>query len=43
MPKHFKRGVKREHHLLKGIEKALEEISGLKGVKKSYSREDLFE
>ena len=34
MPKHFKRGVKREHHLLKGIEKALEEISGLKGVKK---------
>jgi len=34
MPKHFKRGVKREHHLLKGIEKALEEISALKGVKK---------
>jgi len=34
MPKHFKRGVKREHHLLKGIEKPLEEISALKGVKK---------
>ena len=34
MPKHFKRGVKREHHLLKGIEKVLEEISALKGVKK---------
>ncbi|USH00281.1 DUF2103 domain-containing protein [Thermococcus argininiproducens] len=34
MPKYFKRGVKREHHLLKGIEKVLEEISALKGVKK---------
>ncbi|WP_297437978.1 DUF2103 domain-containing protein [Thermococcus sp.] len=34
MPKHFKRGVKREHHFLKGIEKPLEEIASIPGVKK---------
>ncbi|ASJ13330.1 DUF2103 domain-containing protein [Thermococcus thioreducens] len=34
MPKHFKRGVKREHHFLKGIERPLEEIARIPGVKK---------
>ncbi|AIF70230.1 hypothetical protein PAP_09260 [Palaeococcus pacificus DY20341] len=34
MPKYFKRGVKREHHLLKGILPVLEEISSIEGVKK---------
>jgi len=34
MPKHFKRGVKREHHFLKGIEKPLEEIASIPEVKK---------
>jgi hypothetical protein len=34
MPKHFKRGVKREHHFLKGLEKPLEEIASIPGVKK---------
>ncbi|MDI3475162.1 MAG: hypothetical protein PWQ79_37 [Thermococcaceae archaeon] len=34
MPKHFKRGVKREHHFLKGLEKPLEEIARIPGVKK---------
>jgi hypothetical protein len=34
MPKHIKKGVKLEHHLLKGILPALEEIAGIKGVKK---------
>ncbi|WP_087036894.1 DUF2103 domain-containing protein [Thermococcus litoralis] len=34
MPKHFKRGVKREHHFIKGIEKPLEEIASIPEVKK---------
>ena len=34
MPKHFKRGVKREHHFLKGLEKPLEEMASIPGVKK---------
>ncbi|ALV63650.1 hypothetical protein ADU37_CDS19510 [Thermococcus sp. 2319x1] len=34
MPKYFKRGVKREHHFLKGIEKPLEEIASIPEVKK---------
>ena len=34
MPKYFKRGVKREHHFLKGLEKPLEEIASIPGVKK---------
>lgn len=34
MPKHFKRGVKREHHFLKGLEKPLERIASIPGVKK---------
>lgn len=34
MPKYFKRGVKREHHFLKGLEKPLEEIARIPGVKK---------
>ncbi|NJE85312.1 hypothetical protein E3E23_05670 [Thermococcus sp. CX2] len=34
MPKHFKKGVKREHHFLKGLEKPLEEIAQIPGVKK---------
>ncbi|ASJ09718.1 hypothetical protein A3L11_01745 [Thermococcus siculi] len=34
MPKHFKRGVKREHHFLKGLEKPLEDIARIPGVKK---------
>lgn len=34
MPRHFKRGVKREHHFLRGIEKPLEEIAAVPGVKK---------
>jgi hypothetical protein len=34
MPKHFKRGVKREHHFLKGLERPLEEIARIPGVKK---------
>ncbi len=34
MPKHFRRGVKREHHFLKGLEKPLEEIASIPGVKK---------
>ncbi|WP_297476011.1 DUF2103 domain-containing protein [Thermococcus sp.] len=34
MPRHFKKGVKREHHFLKGLEKPLEEIAAIPGVKK---------
>jgi len=34
MPKHFKRGVKREHHFLKGLERPLEEIAAIPGVRK---------
>jgi hypothetical protein len=34
MPKHFRNGVKREHHFLKGLEKPLEEIAAIPGVKK---------
>ncbi|MBO8173980.1 MAG: hypothetical protein H0Z18_01840 [Thermococcus sp.] len=34
MPKHIKKGVKLEHHLLKGILAALEEIAEIKRVKK---------
>ncbi|NJE02447.1 DUF2103 domain-containing protein [Thermococcus sp. JdF3] len=34
MPRHFKRGVKREHHFLKGLEKPLERIAAIPGVKK---------
>jgi len=34
MPKHFKKGVKREHHFLKGLEKPLERIAAIPGVKK---------
>ncbi|WP_297420720.1 DUF2103 domain-containing protein [Thermococcus sp.] len=34
MPKHFRRGVKREHHFLKDLEKPLEEIARIPGVKK---------
>jgi len=34
MPKHFRKGVKREHHFLKGLEKPLEEIASIPGVKK---------
>jgi len=34
MPKHFRKGVKREHHFLKGLEKPLEEIAAIPGVKK---------
>ena len=34
MPKHFKKGVKREHHFLKGLERPLEEIAQIPGVKK---------
>ncbi|WP_297063072.1 DUF2103 domain-containing protein [Thermococcus sp.] len=34
MPRHFRKGVKREHHFLKGLEKSLEEIAQLPGVKK---------
>jgi hypothetical protein len=34
MPKHFKRGVKREHHFLRGLEKPLEEIAEIPGVRK---------
>ncbi|HIH72565.1 MAG: Uncharacterized protein XD43_1729 [Thermococcales archaeon 44_46] len=34
MPKYFKRGVKREHHFLKGIERPLEEIASIPEVKK---------
>ncbi len=34
MPKHLRRGVKREHHILKGIDKKLEEIAGIDGVEK---------
>jgi len=34
MPRHFRRGVKREHHFLKGLEKPLEEIAAIPGVKK---------
>ncbi len=35
MPRHFKKGVKREHHFLKGLEKPLEEIAAVPGgVKK---------
>lgn len=34
MPKHFKKGVKREHHFLKGLEKPLEEIASISSVKK---------
>lgn len=34
MPKYFKRGVKREHHFLKGLEKPLDEIASILGVKK---------
>jgi len=46
MPRHFRNGLKREHHLIKGIEKALERIASVEGVEKvipgriysSYSR-----
>jgi len=46
MPKHFRKGVKREHHFLRGIGRALERIAGIDGVEKvipgriysSYSR-----
>ncbi|ASI99992.1 DUF2103 domain-containing protein [Thermococcus gorgonarius] len=34
MPKHFRKGVKREHHFLKRLEKPLEEIARIPGVKK---------
>ena len=34
MPRHFRKGVKREHHFLKGLEKPLEEIAAIPGVKK---------
>ena len=34
MPKHFKKGVKREHRFLKGLEKPLEEMARISGVKK---------
>jgi hypothetical protein len=34
MPKYFRKGVKREHHFLKGLEKPLEEIAAIPGVKK---------
>ncbi|ASJ10555.1 hypothetical protein A3L12_04205 [Thermococcus sp. P6] len=34
MPRHFKKGVKREHHFLNGLEKKLEEIAAIPGVKK---------
>ncbi len=34
MPKHFRRGIKREHHFLKGLERPLEEIARIPGVKK---------
>ena len=34
MPRYFRKGVKREHHLLKGLEKPLEEIASIPGVKK---------
>ncbi|NJF25209.1 DUF2103 domain-containing protein [Thermococcus sp. Bubb.Bath] len=34
MPKHFKRGVKREHHFLKGLGKPLEGIAEIPGVRK---------
>ena len=34
MPRHFRRGVKREHHFLKGLERPLEEIAAIPGVKK---------
>ncbi|RLF81544.1 hypothetical protein DRN32_00680 [Thermococci archaeon] len=34
MPRHIKKGVKLEHHLLKGILPALEEIAEIEGVKK---------
>ncbi|AAL81293.1 hypothetical protein PFDSM3638_05855 [Pyrococcus furiosus DSM 3638] len=34
MPKYFKKGVKREHHFLKGLERPLEEIASIPGVKK---------
>ncbi|AEC52355.1 hypothetical protein PNA2_1439 [Pyrococcus sp. NA2] len=34
MPKHLKNGVKREHHFLKGLERPLEKIAKIQGVKK---------
>ena len=34
MPRHFRKGVKREHHFLRGLEKPLEEIASIPGVKK---------
>ena len=34
MPRHFRKGVKREHHFLKGLEKPLEQIAAIPGVKK---------
>ncbi len=34
MPKHFRKGVKREHHFLKGLEKPLVRIAAIPGVKK---------
>ncbi len=34
MPKHFKKGVKKEHHFLRGIERLLEKIAGIEGVEK---------
>ena len=34
MPRHFRKGVKREHHFLKGLERPLEEIASIPSVKK---------
>ncbi|WP_010479264.1 DUF2103 domain-containing protein [Thermococcus zilligii] len=34
MPRHLRKGVKREHHFLKGLEGPLEEIARIPGVKK---------
>ncbi|MDK2783891.1 MAG: hypothetical protein PWP49_628 [Thermococcaceae archaeon] len=34
MARHVKHGIKREHHFLKGIEKPLEEMAQIPGVKK---------
>ncbi|GAB6103145.1 DUF2103 domain-containing protein [Thermococcus atlanticus] len=34
MPRHFRKGLKREHHFLKGLERPLEMIAAIPGVKK---------
>ena len=34
MPRHFRKGLKMEHHFLKGLERPLEMIAGIPGVKK---------